>query len=101
MDELLAARGVTVTGRARAMSVDSTQIRRRALVLDGERRFRRSITAAVALGAVLLIGLLAASLVLFQFNRNYSAWVDHTYAAETKIGRRSTNAEKLETVRRG
>ncbi len=83
------------------MSVESTQIRQRALVLDGERRFRRSITAAIAAGAVLLVALLGASLVLFQVNRDYSRWVDHTYAAETKIGGLATNAEKLETVRRG
>ena len=66
-----------------------------------ERSFRRRILGALALGAVALAVLVAVSLGLYARGVAANAWVEHTYAAETKISRLSTEIEKLETARRG
>ena len=66
-----------------------------------EQRFRRMILAALVLGAVSLAVLVAASLLLYRRGVNNNAWVEHTYAAETKVAGLATEVEKLETARRG
>ncbi len=66
-----------------------------------EQRFRRRILAALALGAISLVVLVAVSLLLYRRGLSSNAWVEHTYAAETKISSLATEIEKLETARRG
>ena len=65
------------------------------------RRFRRAILALLVVGLLGLVGLVAASFVLYGKGRDYAHWVDHTYSAESKINRLSTLTERIETARRG
>ena len=66
-----------------------------------EREFRRRITGALALGAAALLALVVVSLLLYRRGLSSNAWVEHTYAAETKVSRLATEIEKLESARRG
>ena len=52
-------------------------------------------------GAAALLVLVLASLLLYRRSLSSSAWVEHTYAAETKVSRLATEFEKLESMRRG
>ena len=66
-----------------------------------ERKFRRRITGALALGAAALAVLVLVSLLLYRRGLESNAWVEHTYAAETKVSHLATEIEKLESIRRG
>ena len=66
-----------------------------------ERKLRRRLLAALALGAAALVVLVAVSLLLYRRGLTDNSWVEHTYAAETKVSQLATEVEKLETARRG
>ena len=66
-----------------------------------ERNLRRRILAALALGVAALVVLVVVSLLLYARGLSSNAWVEHTYAAESKIGVLATEVERLETARRG
>ena len=66
-----------------------------------ERSFRRNITTALATALVVLLMLAGAAVFLFQRERAYGAWVDHTYLAMAKSSQIGTQVEQLETARRG
>ena len=68
---------------------------------EAERTFRRRILAALAAAAVSLLVMVAVSLLLYQRGVSSNAWVEHTYAAESKISALATDIERLETSRRG
>ena len=66
-----------------------------------ERRLRRGLLAALALGGALLLLLVGMAGWLYAKNRQTSVWVEHTYAAQNKIADLATITERLETARRG
>ena len=68
---------------------------------DAEQVFRRRIMGALAAGVSVLLVLVAVSALLYRRSVDSEAWVDHTYAAESKISRLATLFERLETARRG
>ena len=66
-----------------------------------EQGLRRRILGALVIGLLALAVLVAVSLLLYRRSLANNAWVEHTYAAETKISTLATELEKLETARRG
>ena len=63
--------------------------------------FRTRIAVILGAGALVLILLIGLSLYLFQRNRDFNHWVDHTYQAEAKVSALETVVERAETSRRG
>ena len=68
---------------------------------DSAVRFRSRIAIVLGTGAGLLVLLIGLSVYLFERNRDFSHWVDHTYQAEAKISALGTVIERAETARRG
>ncbi len=67
----------------------------------GELRFRRRLLGVLSAGLAALVLLVALAGWLYSRDVANNAWVDHTYAAESKISALSTLVERLETARRG
>ena len=74
---------------------------RQAAMAGAAHDFRRRIAIVLGAGMLLLVVLIGLSIYLFERNRDYSAWVDHTYQAEAKISELGTVLERVETARRG
>ena len=66
-----------------------------------EHAFRRRIVMSLFAGAAALVLLVVVAVLLYRRGVDSTGWIDHTYAAESKIYRLSTALERLETVRRG
>lgn len=66
-----------------------------------DRLFSRLILGALVIGMLALAAIGGTAAWLVGKSRDYNHWVDHTYAAETKIYRLKSLLEQIETSRRG
>ena len=62
---------------------------------------RRNLVLLIGAGVIALFALVLTSVLLFRREQNTADWIEHTYAAESRIETLAARIEEIETARRG